>query len=391
MSRKNRKYVDDLLKDFDDEYRAQASQVITQILDLLSEGKTVNQATRQAFTDNNYDYDLRSNLEDKIYKAACYGYGIAPEIAKRKQIISKLSSLSWSPDGMTLSDRLHHLSQTQRTEVNTILTNNLKNGTKWVDTARQLYDGYRYGKVINQADLPMYLNQLQHYSRQVFSASGAVDKELLYKYNKSLQYAKKLVDGMGADGAPNQNLKTAYKNLVAEAEAGSEAGLSKACYVAMQEKSRYNAERISRTEIARAWTDGFYADTLTDDDVIAYKYKMGSRHPKTDICDVNQDSDICGLGKGIYKKDLMPRVPAHCHCLCHILEVYRGELDGKKEHAPKPAEGQQLEKPSSRLSKDDFEPKEQPKEQEKPLKETPKTDDNTYKRYNLKSRDFGSV
>ena len=98
-------------------------------------------------------------------------------------------------------------------------------------------------------------------------------------------------------------------------------------YVAVQEKSRYVAERIARTESARAWADGFIARYENDDTVAAYRWEVSSAHPCTDVCDMYANADLWGLGKGIYPKDQCPTLPAHPHCLCYLSPIYEGEVD----------------------------------------------------------------
>lgn len=63
---------------------------------------------------------------------------------------------------------------------------------------------------------------------------------------------------------------------------------------------------------------------------MAYRWKLGSRHPAEDICDMYAHADLYGLGAGIFPKDQAPVNPAHPHCLCHYAPVYTSELKGKK-------------------------------------------------------------
>ena len=75
---------------------------------------------------------------------------------------------------------------------------------------------------------------------------------------------------------------------------GKEKQIARAVEVAINEKSRYVAERITRTEMARAWADGFWAKVQDDDDVVAVKFKLSSRHPVFDICDMYAKADMFG-------------------------------------------------------------------------------------------------
>lgn len=63
---------------------------------------------------------------------------------------------------------------------------------------------------------------------------------------------------------------------------------------------------------------------------MAYQWKLGSRHPAEDICDMYANADLYGMGKGVFPKDKVVPQPAHPHCLCHYAPVYWGEIDEKK-------------------------------------------------------------
>lgn len=126
---------------------------------------------------------------------------------------------------------------------------------------------------------------------------------------------------------PNRALKTSYKELLDAVESCSDKALRRAVRTAVEEKSRYVAERIARTESARAWYQGFLKDTMDDPDVVAYRWVESTRHPTEDICDEYAKADDYGLGPGIFPKDKAPELPAHPHCLCHYEKVYASELE----------------------------------------------------------------
>ena len=44
----------------------------------------------------------------------------------------------------------------------------------------------------------------------------------------------------------------------------------------------------------------------TDADIVAVKFKLSSRHPVLDICDMYAKVDMYGLGASIYPKDKLP-------------------------------------------------------------------------------------
>ena len=111
------------------------------------------------------------------------------------------------------------------------------------------------------------------------------------------------INRLARNGAPNKALQAAYNELMEAVQKGNEKAIEKAMKVAVNEKSRYVAERITRTEMARAWADGFVAKMKTDADIVAVNFKLSSRHPVFDICDMYAKADMYGLGAGIYPKD----------------------------------------------------------------------------------------
>ena len=139
------------------------------------------------------------------------------------------------------------------------------------------------------------------------------------------------INRLAKNGAPNKALQAAYNELLEAVQKGNEKAIEKAVEVAVNEKSRYVAERISRTEMARAWADGFIAKMKTDADIVAVKFKLSSRHPVFDICDMYAKADMYGLGAGIYPKDKLPPLPVHPHCLCRYVEVIEGEVDMQQQ------------------------------------------------------------
>lgn len=72
--------------------------------------------------------------------------------------------------------------------------------------------------------------------------------------------------------------------------------------VAVQEKARYFAERIARTEKARAYMDGVMYHYAHDPDCVAFKWKLSSRHPCDDICDLYAYR-LVGMGEGIFQNN----------------------------------------------------------------------------------------
>lgn len=230
---------------------------------------------------------------------------------------------AWDESGMKLSEKLHGADAEMRAAIVKTIREQLKQNQHALKAARALYDGYDSGQaVIRRQHIPKYLQDVVDFARRS-DLTKADQAELL----KKVRRARRQVERLGQGGAPNQALKTAYSELLDAVTDGTEKAITRSVHTAIEEKSRYVAERIARTEAARAWADGFVEKYMDDDTVVAFQWKLSSRHPVFDICNLYAEANLYGLGKGIYPKNATPRLPVHPHCLCHLAPVYRSELN----------------------------------------------------------------
>jgi hypothetical protein len=277
----------------------------------------------------NFTYVMETLLIDHMLLATAAGYGIQPgNVAKPAEIKRAFLNKTWTSDKMTLSKRLHGSSIRMKTDIVDAVSASMKRADTFVETARELYTGYGKGGVINQADLPDYLSKLSQEAKKLAGGDVSSRKE----FEKALERAKQSVDKLSENGAPTKALKAAYSELVKAAETLKTSAIEKAVNTAVQERTRYYSERIARTEIARAFAEGVILKTMDDPDVVGYSWKLGSRHPKFDICDFHAKADLYGMGAGIYPKGSFPEMPAHPHCHCYPREVTIGSAesdDGK--------------------------------------------------------------
>lgn len=313
--------ISGILKRFSQVFQRAVDAVALYVIDNLDEDGDVKAVVEQAWLTYKISDVFMDAVRQAVKEACEAGYG---------QTIPLLPSQleeAWDASGMTLSKKLHGADKEMRARVVSTIKDQLKQNRHAMQAARQLYDGYRSGQaVVRQQEMPKYLQDIVNFARR--SELTTADSAQMLRL---VRRARRQVALIGEYGAPNQALRTAYSELLNAVADGSEKALDRAVHAALEEKSRYVAERIARTEAARAWADGFHARYDTDDDVAAYKWTLSSRHPHYDICDLYAQANLWGLGPGIFPKDKTPILPVHPHCLCHLSLVYVTEIDMSRQ------------------------------------------------------------
>lgn len=313
--------ISGILKRFSQVFQRAVDAVALYVIDNLDEDGDVKAVVEQAWLTYKISDVFMDAVRQAVKEACEAGYG---------QTIPLLPSQleeAWDASGMTLSKKLHGADKEMRARVVGAIKNQLEQNRHAMQAARNLYDGYRSGQaVVRRQEMPKYLQDIVNFARR--SELTTADRAQMLQL---VRRARRQVALIGEHGAPNQALRTAYSELLNAVADGSETALDRAVHVALEEKSRYVAERIARTEAARAWADGFHARYDTDEDVAAYKWTLSSRHPHYDICDLYAQANLWGLGPGIFPKDKTPILPVHPHCLCHLSLVYVTEIDMSRQ------------------------------------------------------------
>ena len=318
-----------LINKLNKSWRIEAKKAVKYLMRLLAKGVK----TEAAITEVQQRYPNLATLPElqpALVEAAAYAYGIVPSVLTTAQVKLMGEQLAgkWDESGMTLSEKLHGVGVKMRGAIVSTLQEQMRRNKIWTEAARALYDGYgddgqnvyNGGKdIISRQDLPKYLQKVR-------LATGN-DLQALAEQRQAIDKINRLA----RNGAPNKALQAAYNELMEAVQKGNEKAIEKAVEVAINEKSRYVAERITRTEMARAWADGFVAKMKKDADIVAVKFKLSSCHPVFDICDMYAKADMYGLGAGIYPKDKLPPLPVHPHCLCRYVEVIEGEVDMQQQ------------------------------------------------------------
>ena len=282
------------------------------IRELIAEGYSVRFAVYQAYREHPVMLVMQGEALAAIRAEAERGYG-AP---LPQGITDRLFTQAWAPDGLRLSTRTTRGAILVREMVARTIEEQIAKSASYKQASLAIFDGYQKGGVIPTQDIPKYLNETITVARH----AGIPRDELM----KALTPVRRqIVKGTTA------GMRAAYSQLVDALEAQNEKALSKAIYVATQERTRYFADRIARTEMARAYQDGFLLKWDNNEDCVAYQWKLSGRHPCYDICDLYAKANLYGMGAGVFPKDKVPRLPAHPHCMCFLKPVIRGMIDNE--------------------------------------------------------------
>jgi hypothetical protein len=297
-----------------------AQRVAKEVAAAVSGGAGAVQAVTQSMERAGVSQAVRTQVAEAVVQSLCVGNGIWPSISAMVDM-SRLSSValghSWDGSGMTLSARLYGTDQAMRSEIIGAVQSHITAGADTWQTARKIYDGYGFGGALHKDRLPDLHKDLQNL---VDDASHVLDPTQLAKLKARAKqmtaYADRLATGP---------LAAAYRQLSSELEKDLPKGVARLARIAAEEKARYHASRILRTETARAWGQGFHAQCMADSDVTGWRWETSSAHVIFDICDFHARADLYGMGPGIYPKTHHPSYPAHPHCLCQCSMVFKGE------------------------------------------------------------------
>lgn len=273
--------------------------------ELIKEGYTIEEAVKKAYQEFPVMENAREEIKDLLASEAISGYGASLPTAI---VTNALVNVPWAPDGLILSERTTKGNKAILQVVKQVLTEQRRKGASYKKAALSLFDGYQKGGIIPKQEIPEFMTKLYRLS----AGEGYRDAS----YRAELRRIQSQLNRMNTP-----SLRVAYHQLVKAIDTRNDEALQKAIYTATQERTRYFAERIARTELRRAYIDGFLAKYDNDPTVVAYKWRMSGAHPVFDICDVYANADLYGLGKGIYPKDKVPLLPVHPHCICYLMPV----------------------------------------------------------------------
>lgn len=211
--------------------------------------------------------------------------------------------------GIPLSSKLYLHTQQTSAQVAAIVQDHVNGIHQARALALRLYDGYDQ---TGAADRPLEGRARADLPRELLALTrdAKTRKSLEDLILKGAEKAKKI---------RTPSLRAAYSEAFdAWAKGKGDAELRRKVDIAMREKTRYMANRIARTEIARAHQAQVGREIMADDGIEVVQWLLNPAHPVPDICDLHAKADLYGLGKGCYPRGLAPVPPAHPHCFCRV-------------------------------------------------------------------------
>ena len=210
--------------------------------------------------------------------------------------------------GVPLSARLYRNTLQTSMEVAGLVKSHAAGIHDARELAIRLYDGYNPTDGIQRPIEKQSLAELPRPLRELMKA----DIKLKGSYEQLLEQVQ-----TAASRLKTQALRAAYSEAIdAWAKGKGGESLKRKLDVAYREKTRYHANRIAQTELARAHADKVASEFMHDDTISVVKVIMSPAHPMRDICNLFAEADLYGLGKGCYPKEKAPKPVYHPFCRC---------------------------------------------------------------------------
>jgi hypothetical protein len=203
----------------------------------------------------------------------------------------------------------------------------IKDHTKYFQDVRkltlELYEGYDF-KPITEEVLQVRMPRLPAYMSDAVLARDV--NSLLHD-----------IASKQATGLQNTMLRATYLQILDDIENGrGETVLQRSIRSAIEEKSRYYASRIAKTELHRTRITQLAKKYVADEEVQYVQIELSRTHPKTDMCDIFAKQNRYGLGPGIYPTNDCPAPPFHPHCRCSLTprwDLYDATHDKENEQS----------------------------------------------------------
>ena len=279
---------------------------------------------------------MQETVNQGIVMATALGLGenirIRNSLRSRRvlALAEKAFTERWNDD-LTLSQRLWNWQRATEQGVGDVLTQGVKTG----ESINKLIYDLQYNIERNAAlifdcvDAQVRINDSKSFAiisnnrNQWTSDLAASAKQLIHnpqaqaQWHRTLRKAERYVNKLAETGTKHASLQL-LNELRKAVKQGRFDLVDNALNWWIYDKQLYNLKRIARTEMATATHRAVIDATINNEQIIGYQWRLSSSHKIFDICDYYATIDQ-GLGKGVWRKENVPRHKAHPHCMCSLV------------------------------------------------------------------------
>jgi hypothetical protein len=297
------------------------SDRLLQLIDIKTDLKKLPGIISDIYGARGIKKEMADDLLSGIVQSVSVGAGVTIRgQARVNSFKAWYTDYAYKPYGGKWSATVNDLSRVS--EITKDIRQSIQAGRSWSMAAQNLHD-----RGIQSPDVAKDVQRIIDKARGVY---GLTNDSIAYmEYKKEIAQVQKRINKLTRQDT--SKLRRAYQDILDITNKSSAAQIESAIKYTGYFKERYNAERIARTEMGRAYGDAAFSDAIYNADVIGIKFMLSSGHPAPDICDLHCGADLFGMGAGVYPKEYAPEYPFHPNCLCSCVKIFEDEA----EHATK--------------------------------------------------------
>ncbi len=237
----------------------------------------------------------------------------------RRTLLDKLFNFLY-PDGLNLSQRLWKKKEEAKVEFLQVLRQQLYLRKSVTQTAYAIQ--YHMERKLGQKFVKLTKEEIKLVEKLRQKARAMIKGEISKRqWSSILKQYERYIKQRKETGVLHAH-KTLLRELSKAVEEASTEAVNEAVHWYMYHKQIYNIKRITRTETARVLNTAVVEAYKNNDSCIGYRWVLNPGHKITDICDEYANVNF-GLGKGVFPKGKQPHCPAHPHCMCKLIPVFK--------------------------------------------------------------------
>ncbi len=237
----------------------------------------------------------------------------------RHILLDKLFNFLY-PDGFNLSQRLWKRKEEAKVEFFQVLKQQLHLRRSAIQTAYAIQ--YHMERKLGKKFVKLTKEEVKLIEKLRQNAKAMIKGEISRKkWNSILKQYERYIKQRKETGILHAH-KTLLRELTKAVEKASTKAVDETVNWYLYQKQLYNLKRIARTEASRVLNTAIVEAYKDNPYCIGFQWKLNPAHQITDICDEYANADF-GLGKGVFPKGKQPHCPAHPHCMCELIPIFK--------------------------------------------------------------------